>query len=104
LPKNPDSYSLENDPVITAGKPNNQDNSLLIARAEPKLAITNYRSKAEIRQIPPKNQAKFSLNSLAIKQFRYYISAYALSSLITPTIKFKSLNNFLATPANQSNP
>lgn len=67
------------EPITTNKKPVQQDNSLLIAEAEPKSAIVNYQPKPLIReisqniavgQISPKNQGnevqakqKFSLNT-----------------------------------------
>jgi hypothetical protein len=62
-PKNPDSDIVRNKPLITTEKPNNQDNSPLLIRKEPKPAITNYQPQPVIRQISPKTPEKFSLNT-----------------------------------------
>ncbi|CAI2201228.1 3571_t:CDS:1, partial [Funneliformis geosporum] len=62
-PKNPDSDIVKNKPLITAGKPDKQDNSPLLIKAEPKLTITSYQPQLLIGRISPKNQEEFSLNA-----------------------------------------
>lgn len=62
-PKNPDSDIVKDKPIITTKKPTNQDNSLLPAKAEKKLAITNYQPKPLISEILPRVSEKFFLNA-----------------------------------------
>jgi hypothetical protein len=63
FPKNPDSDIVKNKPVITAGKPSNNDNSLLKIKTEKNPAIANYQPQKLISQISPKAPERIFLNT-----------------------------------------
>ena len=67
LPENSEPNTIRNKPIITAKKPSNLDNSLLIAKTEKKPVITNYQPELVISQISPNPPEKFSLTTIANK-------------------------------------